>query len=133
MPSTYSTNLRFELMATGEKSGTWGTISNTNIGTLIEQAISGVASVTHDDSASYSLTTGNGTTDEARNAVVNVTGTLTAERNLVVPSVDKLYVIKNSTSGASTSLLKLPLALEWSLKMETRKLFSAMRQMLRKR
>ena len=48
MPSTYSTNLRFELMATGEKSGTWGTISNTNIGTLIEQAISGVASVTAD-------------------------------------------------------------------------------------
>jgi len=106
MPSTYSTNLRFELMATGEKSGTWGTISNTNIGTLIEQAISGVASVTHDDSASYSLTTGNGTTDEARNAVVNVTGTLTAARNLVVPSVDKLYVIKNSTSGGFNITVK---------------------------
>lgn len=106
MPSTYSTNLRFELMATGEKSGTWGTISNTNIGTLIEQAISGVASVTHDDSASYSLTTGNGTSDEARNAVVVVTGTLTAARNLVVPSVDKLYVIKNSTSGGYNITVK---------------------------
>lgn len=106
MPSTYSTNLRFELMATGEKSGTWGTISNTNIGTLIEQAISGVASVTHDNSASYSLTTGNGTTDEARNAVVNVTGTLSAARNLVVPSVDKLYVIKNSTSGGFNITVK---------------------------
>ena len=106
MPSTYSTNLRFELMATGEKSGTWGTISNTNIGTLIEQAISGVASVTHDDSASYSLTTGNGTSDEARNAVVVVTGTLTAARNLVVPSVDKLYVIKNSTSGGFNITVK---------------------------
>ena len=76
MPSTYSTNLRFELMATGEKSGTWGTISNTNIGTLIEQAISGVANVAHDDSANYSLTTGNGTADEARNAVVRITGCL---------------------------------------------------------
>tara|TARA_R100001460_G_scaffold74372_2_gene115487 strand:+ start:1070 stop:3214 length:2145 start_codon:yes stop_codon:yes gene_type:complete len=106
MPSTYSTNLRFELMATGEKSGTWGTISNTNIGTLIEQAISGVANVAHDDSANYSLTTGNGTTDEARNAVVRITGTLTAARNVVVPAVDKVYLIKNNTSGGYAITVK---------------------------
>jgi len=99
MPSTYSTNLRLELMADGEKSGTWGTITNSNLGTLLEQAVTGVASVTHDDSASYTLTTNNGSTDEARNAVVLMTGTLTAAREVIVPDVDKVYIFKNGTSG----------------------------------
>ncbi len=106
MPSTYSTNLRLELMATGEKSGTWGDVTNTNLGTLLEQAISGVASVAHDDSANYSLTTNNGSSDEARNAVVVVTGTLTAARNLVVPSTDKFYIIKNGTTGGYAITVK---------------------------
>jgi len=99
MPSTYSTNLRLELIADGEKSGTWGGITNTNLGTLIEQSISGVANVAHDDSANYSLTTSNGATDEARNAVITVTGTLTAARNVVCPSVDKVYIVRNGTTG----------------------------------
>ena len=106
MPSTYSTNLRLELMATGEKSGTWGDVTNTNLGTLLEQAISGVASVAHDNSANYSLTTSNGASDQARNAVVVITGTLTADRNLVVPSSDKFYVIKNGTSGGYSLTVK---------------------------
>jgi len=99
MPSTYSTSLRLELMADGEKSGTWGTITNTNLGTLIEQGVAGVASVAHDDSASYTLTTNNGSSDEARNAVVLMTGTLTADREVIVPDVDKVYIFKNGTSG----------------------------------
>jgi hypothetical protein len=86
-------------MADGEKSGTWGTITNTNLGTLLEQAVTGVASVTHDNSASYTLTTNNGSTDEARNAVVLMTGTLTAAREVIVPDVDKVYIFKNGTSG----------------------------------
>jgi len=89
MPSNYSTSLRLELMADGEKSGTWGTITNTNLGTLIEQGVAGVASVAHDDSASYTLTTNNGSSDEARNAVVLMTGALTADREVIVPDVDK--------------------------------------------
>ena len=99
MPSTYSTSLRLELMADGEKSGTWGTITNTNLGTLIEQGVAGVASVAHDDSASYTLTTNNGSSDEARNAVVLMTGALTADREVIVPDVDKVYIFKNGTSG----------------------------------
>jgi len=86
-------------MADGEKSGTWGTITNTNLGTLIEQGVAGVASVAHDDSASYTLTTNNGSSDEARNAVVLMTGALTADREVIVPDVDKVYIFKNGTSG----------------------------------
>lgn len=99
MASTYSDKLRLELMTTGEKSGTWGTITNTNLGTLLEEAICGYVSVTHDDSASYTLTTNDGATDEARNMVVNVAGTLSQARNVVCPTKEKLYVVKNATTG----------------------------------
>lgn len=99
MASTYSSNLRLELMATGEKSGTWGSITNGNLGTLLEEAIGGVANVVHDNTASYTLTTANGAIDEARNAVLVVTGVLTANRELITPAIEKTYIVFNNTSG----------------------------------
>ena len=98
MASTYSTSLRLELMATGEKNGTWGTITNTNLGTLLEQAIGGFVTVNIAD-ANYTLTTQNGGSDEARNAVVKITSALTAQRTVTVPAVEKTYIIKNATTG----------------------------------
>jgi hypothetical protein len=106
MASTYSTNLRLEMIASGEQSGTWDTTNNTNLGTLIEEAISGVSAVTHDDSAAYSLTTNNGSTDEARQMVLTVGGTLTAARNLVCPTSDKVYIVHNATTGGYAVTLK---------------------------
>ena len=99
MVSTFSNNLRLELIATGDQSGTWGNTTNTNLGTLLEQAISGVAAIFHDDTDSFTLTTNDGAVDQARNMVVIVTGTLSANRPVIIPSVDKLYVIVNSTTG----------------------------------
>jgi len=93
-------------MASGEKDSTWGAILNTVLGTLLEEAISGVASVTHDDTASYSLTTNNGSTDEARQMVLEVGGTLTAARNLVCPTKEKLYVVSNATTGGYAFTIK---------------------------
>lgn len=104
MASTYSTNLRIELMADGENSNTWGGKTNTNL-TMLEQAVSGVASVAMTD-ADYTLTTSNAATDEARNMVVTMTGTLTQARNVIVPSVDKVYVLKNSTTGGFAVTVK---------------------------
>lgn len=104
MASTYSTNLRIELMVDGENSNTWGGKTNTNL-TLLEQAVSGVASVAMTD-ADYTLTTSNAATDEARNAVITMTGTLTQARNIIVPSVDKVYVFKNSTTGGFGIVVK---------------------------
>lgn len=106
MPSTYSDKLRFELIADGEQDGTWGGTTNTNIGTLIEQAIAGLASVTHDDSADYSLTTSNGGSDEARCMMLTIGGTLTAARNVVCPTKSKLYVIYNGTTGGYAVTIK---------------------------
>ena len=105
MPSTYSPNLRFELTATGEQSGTWGNTNNTNIGTLIEQAISGVASIAMLD-ADKTLVAANGASDEARNAVVTLTGTLTATRNVIVPTGTKAYTVRNSTTGGRSIVVK---------------------------
>lgn len=97
MPSTYSTRLRLELQATGENRSTWGTKANNTLN-MIEAAISGYVTVAMGD-ANTTLTTANGSTDQARNMIVEVTGTHTAVRNIIVPSVSKVYLIKNSTTG----------------------------------
>ena len=68
MSSTYSPNLRLELIANGEQSGTWGNTTNTNLGTLLEQAITGITTIAMSD-VDVTLTTTNGATDQARSAV----------------------------------------------------------------
>jgi hypothetical protein len=104
MPSTYTTNLRTEQQADGENSTTWGSKANV-VFTLLEQAITGVASVAMTD-AEYTLSATNGVSDEARNMVVTMTGTLTGAQNVIVPSVDKIYAIKNSTTGGFAITVK---------------------------
>ena len=110
MTSTYSSNLRLELIGTGDQSSTWGTTTNTNLGTLLEQAITGVSDVVFSSDADKTLSTVNGGTDEARQMIISLTSTvvggLTATRNVIVPSVDKLYVVKNGTSGGQSIVVK---------------------------
>lgn len=98
MPSTYSSSLKLTLIGDGEQSGIWGQTTNTNLGTLLEQAIAGVTTVVMAD-ANYTLTNFNGVPDEARNAVINVTGANSAQRDLIPPVVKKVYIIANNTSG----------------------------------
>jgi hypothetical protein len=98
MPSTYSPSLRLELIGSGEQSGTWGTTTNTNLGTLLEQSIAGVQAITMID-ANYTLTNYNGVSDEARKAVLVASGTNTAARDIIAPLVAKNYIIKNNTTG----------------------------------
>jgi hypothetical protein len=99
MASTYSTDLRLELIGNGEQTGTWGTTTNNNLGTLVEQAIAGVASISIVGLTSYTLTALNGASDQARNAVLVLTGALTANCNVIAPSVQKLYIVSNQTTG----------------------------------
>lgn len=98
MASTYSTSLKLTLMGDGDQSGLWGQTTNTNLGTLLEQAITGVTSITMAD-ANYTLSNFNGVLDEARNAVLVVTGTNAAVRDLIPPVVEKLYTVVNNTTG----------------------------------
>jgi hypothetical protein len=101
MPSTYSPDLRIELIANGEKTGTWGTITNDNLGVIIEDAISGLASVSV-ISANQALTAQNGAADQARCAALSLTTTTAANFAIYVPPVTKLYVVNNPSGYTAT-------------------------------
>jgi hypothetical protein len=98
MASTFSSSLKLTLIGDGDQSGIWGQTTNTNLGTLVEQAITGVTSITMSD-ANYTLSNFNGVTNEARNAVLVVTGANSAVRDVIPPVVKKLYTVVNNTSG----------------------------------
>jgi hypothetical protein len=106
MPSTFSTNLAIELIGTGEQAGTWGGTTNNNLGTLIEQAISGYVTQAITDGADTVITIPNGLTGVARNMCIEMTGLLTANRTLVVPNNRKLYFIFNNTTGGYAVTVK---------------------------
>lgn len=105
MPSTYSPSLRLELMGAGEQAGNWGNTTNTNLGSLLEQAITGVGSIPMLD-ATTTLVSGAGIVDQARNAVLVLTGTLTANRDVIVPSFNKFYAVRNATAGGYSVVVK---------------------------
>lgn len=100
MPSTPSPNLRIQLIASGEQANTWGTTTNTNLGTLIEQAISGMATLTL-TGATYTLTVANYIQDEARMMLLNCGGSPGATCTITAPAVTKMYVVYNNTADDS--------------------------------
>jgi hypothetical protein len=107
MSSTYSTNLAIELPGTGEQAGNWGATNNNNLGTLIEQAISGYVTQAITDGADTVITIPNGASGVARNMFIECTGSLSAARNLIVPSNKKLYFIYNNTTGGYAITVKV--------------------------
>ena len=117
MASTYSSLLRIELIANGEQSGTWGTTTNTNLGTLIEQSIAGTASLDV-TAGNVTLTTNDGSSDQARCMILNVSGTPGTSRNIVAPSSSKVYVVINGSDssvvvkGSATTGVTIPAGLE---------------------
>ena len=102
MSSTYSTNLAIELIGTGDQAGNWGSTTNTNLGTLIEQAISGYVTQAVATGTDTTITIPNGATGVARNMFIELTGTGGASTNLIVPANKKLYFIYNNSTGAVT-------------------------------
>lgn len=99
MASTYSPNLRIELIGNGEQSNTWGTTTNTNLGTLIEQAISGLVSVDV-TAGNVTLTTLNGASDQSRQMIIVATGTPGVTRTITAPAVNKVYIVYNNSNAA---------------------------------
>ena len=108
MASTYSPYLRLELIGTGEQTGTWGATTNTNLGTLIDQAVAGTATVDV-TAGNVTLTALNGASDQSRQAILKITGTPGAARNVIAPESSKWYLISNdcgqtiTLKGASTT------------------------------
>jgi hypothetical protein len=107
MASSYSSDLKLELMATGEKSGLWGDITNTNLN-ILQQAIAGYEEVSIAGGAqTTALTFSNGVTSNGKNAVIKFTGTITGNQIVTIPDgIEKVYVIENGTTGAFTVEIK---------------------------
>jgi hypothetical protein len=106
MPSTYSTDLKLELMVTGEKAGLWGDITNTNLN-IVQQAIAGYEAVTVNGTGDTALAFSNGIVSNGKNAVIVLTGTITGAINVTIPDgIEKNYTIRNGTTGAFTVTFK---------------------------
>jgi hypothetical protein len=110
MASTFS-DLKFELIGSGEQSNTWGNTTNINIGTAIEQAITGLGNpvFASDADLTIDLTDLLGPAlQTARALMLNATSTtsLTATRALVVPTIEKQYLVQNNTSGGQSITVK---------------------------
>jgi hypothetical protein len=104
MASSYSTDLKLELMVTGENSGTWGDKTNTNLN-LLQQAIAGYQSIAL-TSTNTTLAMTDATISNARNAVIKFTGTLSANTTVYVASgIEKTYIADNATTGSYTLAL----------------------------
>lgn len=109
MSSTFS-NLKFELIATGEQSGSWGATTNTNIGTAIEQAVVGMATLVTGDFTSNVATLTLSNTNAAQNAralCLNITATLSAAGTINVPAIEKPYIIINNSVGGYAVTVKV--------------------------
>ena len=98
MPSTFNNALRLEEIADGEQSGIWGQTTNNNLAQLIVQAITGRTTLDV-TSGNITLTSLNGVVDEARSAVLAVTGTPGVTRVLTIPNVNKTYTVINQTTN----------------------------------
>jgi hypothetical protein len=104
MANSTSTNLKLTVQATGENSGTWGQITNTNL-LILEQAIGGYSSIAVTSGAT--LTFSNGALSNGKDQVIKLTGTIAGAINVVVPDgIEKTYIIENATSGAYTVTVK---------------------------
>jgi len=101
MPSSFSPNLRLELIANGEQAGNWGATTNTNLGTLLESSIAGFQTVSV-IAADQALTIANGAADQSRNAMLRLTTTTGAAFNVYAPPSSKQYTVFNDSAHAAT-------------------------------
>ena len=103
MASSYSTDLKLELMVTGENAGTWGDNTNNNLN-LVQQAVAGYEAISIAGGVgTTTLVMTDATISNARNAVIKFTGTITGNQTVTIPDgIEKTYILENGTTGAFT-------------------------------
>ena len=105
MANSTSANLKLTVQQTGENSGTWGQITNTNL-LILEQAIGGYDALSVASSPT-ALTFSNGALSNGKNQVLKLTGTISGNVIVTIPNtIKKTYIVDNGTSGAYTVTLK---------------------------
>ena len=108
MASTFSTDLALELVATGEKAGLWGTITNTNL-QVLQQSTSGVVDVPMTSGADVTLLLSDGATSNGKNIYLKLTGTMAGNNSLIIPAsttggtATRLYVIQDATDRTTAN------------------------------
>lgn len=105
MVSTYSTNLRLDLQGTGDNNGTWGAVANTDF-SLIDDAIAGYVKVSV-SGGDTTLSTNNGSSDNARKAMIEIVGSPTSAANVIIPANSKQYIIRCSLSNSTAAIVKI--------------------------
>jgi hypothetical protein len=104
MANSTSANLKLTVQATGENSGTWGQITNTNL-LILEQAIGGYDAVGVTSGATLAFS--NGVLSNGKNQVIKLTGTISGNVNVTIPdSIEKTYIVQNATTGEHTVTFK---------------------------
>lgn len=105
MASTYTTRVRLEKQTPGENENTWGTILNGNVIDLIDDSIAAYTTITV-SSVDVTLTQADGSSDQARSAFLDISGTLTGNVNVIIPALSKGYGVRNFTSGSFIVTMK---------------------------
>lgn len=97
MATSYTSLLRFALQGTGDNDNTWGQVLNTQL-QLIQAAVTGSANIVL-ASNDYTLSLSSGSDDEARAKTLNLTGNPTSDLSVIVPALEKTYIVRNNTTG----------------------------------
>lgn len=105
MTTIYSSRLRVALQGTGDNPDTWGDVANSGVFQLLEDAIAKLTAIAT-TGGSTTLTTANGASDQARCLCLDITGVLVSNSTIICPAKEKLYLIRNGTTGAFTVTLK---------------------------
>jgi len=106
MVAAYTTRIRLTKQGEGDNDSTWGTVLNDEVIDLTDFAIAGYTTVNL-ASGDVTLTSNDGAPDQSRSAMLELTGTLTGNRNVYIPGVSKSYVVRNNTSGAYSATVKV--------------------------
>jgi hypothetical protein len=106
MATNYTTVLKFALPTTGELVGSWGSVVNNQITQMVEQAITGIATINTWSTASHTLTTANGATSESRCAILQCSGAPGAAATVICPANPKIYIVRNDVTGGYAVTLR---------------------------
>jgi len=104
MTTAYTTLLGLALPVTGELAGTWGTVVNTSITQLVEDGLAGTTTLSSD--ADVTLTTTQGSSNQARSAVILWTASGTVTRNITAPAASKAYIVINATGSTQSIVIR---------------------------
>ena len=109
MASTYTTSIRLEKQGDGENPNSWGAILNQNVIDLVDDAIAAYTTIVV-SSADVTLTTADGTSDQARSAFLELSGTVSSSLNVLVPEQSKGFIVNDKTTRQNSATITVKTA-----------------------